>query len=45
MKRRFIYSVDIKCKIVLYRARLIASKENKLSKMIYTNKVDLFHST
>ena len=28
--------IDIKCKIVLYLARLITSKENKLCKIIYS---------
>ena len=42
--------IDIKCKMVLYWARLITSQENKLSKMIYSliyklYERDLFHST
>ena len=42
--------IDIKCKIILYWARVINSKENKLSKMIYSliyklYEKDLFHST
>ena len=42
--------IDIKCKMILYWARLITSKENKLSKMIYSliyklYEKDLFHST
>ena len=42
--------IDIKCKMILYWARLMTSKENKLSKMIYSliytlHEKDLFHST
>ena len=42
--------IDIRCKMVLYWARLITSKEKKLSKMIYSliyklYEKDLFHST
>ena len=42
--------IDIKCKMILYWARLINSKENKLSKLIYSliyklYEKDLFHSS
>ena len=42
--------IDNKCKMILYWARLITSKENKLSKIIYSliyklYEKDLFHST
>ena len=42
--------IDIKCKMILYWSRLINSKENKLSKMIYSliyklYEKDLFHSS
>ena len=42
--------IYIKCKIILYWARLITSNENKLSKLIYSliyklYEKDLFHST
>ena len=41
--------IDIKCKMVLFWARLITSKENTLSQMIYSllyklYERDLFHS-
>ena len=44
------FHIDIKCKMIPYWARLTNSKENKLSKMIYSliyklYEKDLFHST